>query len=186
MKNDTKPVEPIPLATERLHLSETSQAHLDELVALANDYEVAVRLAGMPFPYSRNDGLWYLQNIVPACANWSVLASGRFMGVISLKPEPEEGVLGLGYWLGRPYWGRGYATEAGRAVVQYCAASPKLSQLRSGHYAENRASGRVLEKLGFRKVGQHMRDHPLLGHKVQHIDMVLDIGALDTGSAGPA
>ncbi|MEO1040565.1 MAG: GNAT family N-acetyltransferase [Pseudomonadota bacterium] len=177
MKNDTKPVEPIPLATDRLQLSETSETHLDELVELANDYEVAVRLARMPFPYSRSDGIWYLQNIAPACASWSVLASGRFIGIMSLKPEPELDFLGLGYWLGRSYWGQGYATEAGRAIVQYCASLSNLSHLRSGHYAENRASGRVLEKLGFRKVGQHKRDHPLLGKKVEHVDMLLKIGS---------
>ncbi len=60
----------------------------------------------------------------------------------------------LGYWVDRPYWGLGYATEAGRAVVEMAFEGLRLESLDAGHYLDNPASARVLAKLGFRPTGR--------------------------------
>jgi RimJ/RimL family protein N-acetyltransferase len=65
-----------------------------------------------------------------------------------------SGELELGYWIARPYWGRGYATEAGRAVIDHARHSLRLPRLSAGHFIDNPASGRVLAKLGFRPIGR--------------------------------
>jgi len=57
----------------------------------------------------------------------------------------------FGYWLGRPYWRQGFATEAARAFVGEAA---KLGELRAGHFVDNPASGRVLSKVGFAYTGE--------------------------------
>ena len=57
----------------------------------------------------------------------------------------------LGFWIGKPYWGRGYATEAARALVGYAFDKLGLTQIVAGAFRENRASRRVLEKVGFGK-----------------------------------
>jgi RimJ/RimL family protein N-acetyltransferase len=74
------------------------------------------------------------------------------IGIDTSGDEPE-----LGYWLARDHWGRGYATEAGRAVIEIARSSLRLPRLVSGHFTDNPASGRVLEKLGFRATGQLAR-----------------------------
>ena len=170
-----KPIAPVRLKTARLVLRETCEEDLDALVTLANDYEVAVRLATMPHPYTREDGRSYLDAVVPNRASWSILAEHGFVGVVSVTPtENDKASPGLGYWLGRRHWGHGYATEAGAAVVDHCARSG-LTELVSGYFAENPASGRVLTKLGFRRVGSHMHANPILGHDLEHVDMALTL-----------
>ena len=168
-------VEPVPLRSERLELRETSHLDLKRLVELANDYDVAVRLATMPYPYGEADGRWYLETLVPQRTSWSILTDQGFVGVISLKSEPEAQTVGLGYWLGRPFWGRGYATEAGRCVVEYCRGLAGLSMMKSGHYLDNVASGRVLQKLGFEECGRRRLHHALLNADVEHVDMVMSL-----------
>ena len=77
----------------------------------------------------------------------------ELIGSIGMGRKPD-GRRELGYWLARPHWGRGYATEAGRAVLAIARDGLRLTRLTSGHFLDNPASGRVLEKLGFRPTGQ--------------------------------
>ena len=63
-----------------------------------------------------------------------------------LTPEHQRGE--IGYWIGVPYWNRGYATEAGIAVVEYGFRELDLNRIDAHHFGANPASGRVLEKLG--------------------------------------
>ena len=59
----------------------------------------------------------------------------------------------MGYWIGRPYWGQGYATEAATAALAWAGAGWGKRLVVSGHFADNPASGRVLEKAGFLYTG---------------------------------
>ena len=78
----------------------------------------------------------------------------------------------IGYWLAPPFWGQGLATEAGHALVSWLEESCGAKQFTSGYFADNPASGRVLEKLGFRK----SHNAPLFclgrGRDVDHVFMV--------------
>jgi RimJ/RimL family protein N-acetyltransferase len=71
----------------------------------------------------------------------------RIVGSCGLGRRPS-GAVELGYWIARPHWGKGFATEAGRALIEI-ARSLKLPRLEGSHFVDNPASGRVLEKLGF-------------------------------------
>ena len=75
----------------------------------------------------------------------------RLIGACSFGRRPS-GAVELGYWIARPYWNRGFATEAGRALIEI-ARTLKLPQLEASHFVDNPASGRVLEKLGFAATG---------------------------------
>jgi len=79
-------------------------------------------------------------------------AAPRLIGTIAIAPVPGGGTE-LGYWIARPHWNRGYATEAGRAVIAMARESFRIPRLDAGHFLDNPASGRVLEKLGFRPTG---------------------------------
>jgi RimJ/RimL family protein N-acetyltransferase len=71
----------------------------------------------------------------------------------------------MGYWMGKPYWGFGYATEAARALVLYIFAQEAFDYLTIGHFRENPASARVIAKLGFEPAGEVLRDCAATGDK---------------------
>jgi RimJ/RimL family protein N-acetyltransferase len=77
----------------------------------------------------------------------------RLIGGIGIRRD-ANGDDEFGYWLTPSAWGRGYATEAGRAVVRMARESLRLKRLVSGHFIDNPASGKVLRKLGFRPTGR--------------------------------
>ena len=59
----------------------------------------------------------------------------------------------MGYWIGKPWWGNGFATEAARALMDYCFSECGIRRLMCGHFVDNAASAHVIAKLGFRRVG---------------------------------
>jgi RimJ/RimL family protein N-acetyltransferase len=78
---------------------------------------------------------------------------GRLIGGVGYYRRPS-GVAELGFWLGRSWWGHGYATEASRAVLRHGFANPRLPAFSSAHFTDNPASARVLVKLGFEPTGR--------------------------------
>ena len=83
-------------------------------------------------------------------------ASGMPVGEVVVQRATVDGapVVEVGWMLLPAYWGRGYATEAGRAVIDIARKGLRLPKLSAGHFTDNPASGRVLEKLGFRPIGR--------------------------------
>jgi RimJ/RimL family protein N-acetyltransferase len=79
--------------------------------------------------------------------------------------RPAEG-FEMGYWIGKPYWGQGYATEAARLVLAFAFGGLNAAQVIAGWMADNPASGRVLEKLGFRPLKTEERVSISRGHAV--------------------
>lgn len=89
---------------------------------------------------------------------WPVfaLADGAFLGCCGLRPRVGDHARELGVHLVPERWGRGYATEAARAVVEYAFDALEVPALFAGHHPENRSSGRILERLGFRRVADEL------------------------------
>jgi RimJ/RimL family protein N-acetyltransferase len=79
-------------------------------------------------------------------------AAPQLIGGIGLHAD-ETGAIELGYWITPSAWGRGFATEAGEAVLAMARDTLRLDRLVSGHFVDNPASGRVLAKLGFVPTG---------------------------------
>jgi RimJ/RimL family protein N-acetyltransferase len=77
----------------------------------------------------------------------------QLIGTVGISEMPSRDI-DFGYLIARPHWGLGYATEAGRAVVEIARDALRLKSLTAGHFLDNPASGRVLEKLGFRPTGE--------------------------------
>ena len=76
---------------------------------------------------------------------------GSVVGAIGLAPAHIDEGVELGFWIGKPYWGRGYATEAARALLGFAFYDLGVTQIVAGAFRENRASLCVLEKVGFEK-----------------------------------
>jgi RimJ/RimL family protein N-acetyltransferase len=156
---------PVPeIATARLTLRPVTSADAPAIVAGVGDWEVAKWLAVVPHPYTADDAREFVDVIIPQSdAVWAI-DDGAFAGIISIEEE-------LGYWLSRDRWGRGYMTEAARAVVDWHFARSERGQLSSGHFDGNHRSGDVLAKLGFMPAGARMkgclsRGEDLLSHRV--------------------
>jgi RimJ/RimL family protein N-acetyltransferase len=146
-------------------------------LAAAIGHEAVVRnLARAPWPYSREDAAGFLAlPCAPHQPRFLVCersGAHRLIGGAELM-QAEHG-WELGYWLTPDAWGRGYATEAGRAVLGIARDTLGLKRLAARHYCDNPASGRVLAKLGFREIGR-TRTHSLArGGEVDGIELMLD------------
>jgi ribosomal-protein-alanine N-acetyltransferase len=126
-------------------------------------------------PYTMDDARFFLEKVVPNELTWAITSRGddTFIGAIGLAPGVPGGVAELGYWLGRCFWGNGFATEAGSAVVQYAFRTLGLARLTSGYFTENLASDRVLTKLGFVKTGEDERQCLAQRKAVRSVEMEL-------------
>lgn len=169
----------ITLETDRLRLRGLCAADSADIVRYVGDPDVARRLATVPHPYGEDDARAFIDEIAPQHSVWAVETRDErvFIGVISLKPMDSPGVAELGYWYGKPHWGRGFATEAGRAVVGHALGAGGLAALKSGYIADNPASGRVLTKLGFQETGRGVIYSLARAADVDHVDMMLWGGA---------
>src|SRR5213079_1403288 len=83
---------------------------------------------------------------------------GLLVGAVALAASSEDGD-SFGYWVGRPYWGNGYATAAARALIALAFEHLDIDSLRAIHLARNPASGRVMAKCGLSEVRREMRPH---------------------------
>ena len=75
------------------------------------------------------------------------------VGAIGIHPEANGFIAEIGFWIGKPYWGRGYCSEAAREILRHCFEDLGLQRVFAGHFAGNDASGRVQEKIGMKKEG---------------------------------
>lgn len=147
--------------TERLLLRPAWPEDADALLRGIADESVVRNLARAPWPYLPEHAREFVtrdQDLrVP---NFLMTLPGdhgsRVIGSIGLG-ETETGIE-LGYWIARPFWGRGFATEAGRGVIEV-AKLLGYGQLEAGHFLDNPASGRVLRKLGFHPTGRVAKRH---------------------------
>jgi RimJ/RimL family protein N-acetyltransferase len=140
----------VPLRTARLVLRPPHAGDAPAIAALANDFGVAEMLAHVPHPYTLDDAADFLlvagSSVVFAVTKG---ADDAFMGVCGLRPTARRSVADLGYWLGRPFWGQGFATEAAHAVVDLAFRLDGIGCVLANCRAVNGRSRRVLEKCGF-------------------------------------
>ena len=142
--------------TERLLLRPGWAEDAPALASAIADEMIVRNLATAPWPYRLRDAEAFLaEPRDPVLPRFLITertdAAPRLVGSCGLARRPS-GLVELGYWIARPYWNRGFATEACRAVIEI-ARTLGLPQLQGAYFIDNPASGRVLEKLGFLAVG---------------------------------
>jgi RimJ/RimL family protein N-acetyltransferase len=104
----------------------------------------------VPHPYRETDAHFFLNTVVPNEWVWAITLrqSRELVGMVGLTPESDPDTAELGYYVARNHWGNGIATEAAQLVIHHGIHSLGLRRIRSGHFVDNPASGRVLSKLG--------------------------------------
>ncbi len=142
--------------TERLLLRPGWAEDAPALAAAIADERIVRNLATAPWPYRLRDAEAYLaQPRNPLLPSFLIFertdGEPRLVGSCGLAHR-ASGSVELGYWIARPFWGRGFATEASSALVDIARAL-RLPRLQASHFIDNPASGRVLEKLGFEPLG---------------------------------
>ena len=149
--------------TARLKLRPYSEADIAELVQLIGAREVAATTLRIPHPYTEQDARNFLVLLQEPGRIWlaiSLREDRRQIGGVGLRVDEEHQHAELGYWLGAPYWGKGYATEAAREILRYGFEDLGLHRVFASHFKQNPASGRILTKLGMRHEGcqrEHIR-----------------------------
>jgi RimJ/RimL family protein N-acetyltransferase len=148
-RDDIVPV----LATARLVLRAPRRSDVKAIASFANDRRIAANTARIPHPYGIEDAEQFIAavNKREGEACFVIMLECAPIGVCSvdLREDGPE----VGYWLGVPYWGRGFATEAVRALIDHAFGDLEHETLISGARVNNPASRRVLEKCGFQWTG---------------------------------
>ena len=152
--------EPVTIRTDRLVLRPYRLEDAPRLHALIDNWNIARMLTRVPHPYPAElAASWIATHDAERAAgqsHFAMEADGELVGATGLHVE-DTGDIETGYWIGEPYWGKGYATEGARAMLEYGFAQLRLEQITAGHFVDNPASGRVLTKCGFRYTGTGQR-----------------------------
>ena len=165
------------IETSRLLLETPQIAHCGAMAALANNLEISRWLATMPWPYSLDDALHFVE-IVSQMKRGSVFSlllkeTGQFVGCCGSGPVDDKDEIDFGYWLGVDYWGNGYASEAACAVLDHVFEKDRFDMITTDCQRQNLASLRVLEKLGFRNTGSRTSFCLATGQTVETLKMQL-------------
>lgn len=157
------------LSTRRLVMRAPRESDIPALVQLADNLHVAQMLARMPHPYGEAEARAFIAMSgfkQPGASYALTLAGpgsgdGTFIGCAGLNVKDRG--LELGYWIGEPYWKRGYATEASHALVDLAFRSTGIQVLHASVRVINPASRRVIHKCGFQYAGQGMMNSLVAG-----------------------
>lgn len=172
------------LNTKRLVLRPFTPEDAPDLLRLVNAPEIAATTLHIPHPYPADlADTWIAQH--PRLfdqgegAIFAIISrrDATLVGCVGLGCDRENSNAELGYWIGVPYWGRGYATEAARMVVAFGFAYFGLHRIKSCVFGSNPASGRVLEKIGMRYEGLRREQ---LFKEGRGFEDVVDYGMLAT------
>lgn len=169
------------LETERLILRRFTDEDAESVYEYAKDPDIGP-IAGWPAHRSAEESLNVIHHVFSAEECYAICekGAGRAIGAISLKLNgstdmtERDDECELGYWLGKPFWGRGYMPEAARALLHHAFEELRMTTVWCGYYDGNEKSKRVQEKLGF--VHHHTCDEvpvPLM-HEVRigHTNMM--------------
>jgi 8-oxo-dGTP diphosphatase len=157
------------IETLRLVLRPLRLEDAADIQRMASEWEVARYTANIPYPYEAGMAEAWIKThrddfeIVFAIERRQ---DSAFVGCIGVEPDAATREAEFGYWIGKPYWGAGYATEALSGLVDYAFVTFDVDRARAAAMPDNRASIRVQEKVGFRYVGVKFQPAPARGGAV--------------------
>jgi RimJ/RimL family protein N-acetyltransferase len=146
------------LETERLFLRAPKLDDAKAIARLANNRKIAEMTSLIPHPYGVDDARAWVESLSEEGSGWTFAITakteaGALVGACGYGRRPDWDEPEIGYWIGEPYWNRGYATEAVRAVIDHLFSVSDLDSLTAGCRVTNLASRRVIEKCGFQWTG---------------------------------
>ena len=143
------------LRTKRLLLRPYRDDDIPTLARLLGAKEVAATTLRIAHPYTEDDARAFMNSQQSPASKFGMftIASGELVGGIGLNVEEAHHRAELGYWVGVPYWGRGYATEGAAEMLRHGFEDLKLNRIYAGVFEGNPASEQVLRKIGMKHEG---------------------------------
>ncbi len=149
------------METDRILLRKWQESDADALFKYASDPDVGPR-AGWPPHKSVEESREIIKTVFNTDTMWAVVLkeTGEAIGCAGYLPAANSNLnipgdeCEVGYWIGKPYWGRGICTEALKLVIDYCFNVKGFKSLWGDFFPQNPASGRVMEKCGFKDTGR--------------------------------
>jgi [ribosomal protein S5]-alanine N-acetyltransferase len=165
------------LRTERLILRPFDLSDAPEVQRLAGAFEIADTTLNIPHPYHDGAADTWIATLQPGfekgthftCAI-TLAEQGILCGGIGLGILPQYARAEMGYWIGMPYWNRGYVTEAARELVRFAFENLSLNRVYAVHFTRNPASGRIMQKIGMTHEGR-MRQHIVKWGQFEDLDL---------------
>jgi 8-oxo-dGTP diphosphatase len=158
------------IETARLVLRAPADADVEAIVAQLSDPVVSATTARIPHPFGPDDAMGWIDKCRherEAGEGLALIVERRadraLVGAAGIHLLAADVPLILGYWIGRPYWRQGYATEAARGLLGHAFAALAVERVHASVYPGNPSSIRVLAKLGFRVVGPIREPAPARG-----------------------
>lgn len=149
--------------TKRLTLRPLTSTDAAQISHLAGDLDVARMTARIPHPYSEQQARQWIGESDAGEFVRGIAVRSELIGCCGYLPIEEDAapqhddpIAEIGYWLGKPFWGQGFATEAATALIDVCHQHG-FKTILAGHFHDNPASGAILKKLGFQQTGQEHR-----------------------------
>lgn len=148
------------MKTDRIHLRSWRESDAATLYQYASDPDVGTR-AGWEPHQSEEESRFIINTVFNNSTTWAIALNDtdEAIGAIGYGDSCNCGLPALpgeqtvGYWVAKPYWNKGICTEALHLLVDYCFNQEEMDSLISGHFVDNPASGRVMEKCGFVATG---------------------------------
>jgi RimJ/RimL family protein N-acetyltransferase len=165
------------LETGRLILRPFRQSDAETVQRLANHEKISLTI-NLPYPYTLEMAQGWIQTHQPTFQKGhgvtyaiTLKETGEVLGAISLMDvSKRSNHARIGFWIGVPYWNKGYCTEAGKALLEYGFNEIGLNRIHTFYMISNLASGRVLDKLGMKIEGTQREHITKLG---EYEDLVL-------------
>src|SRR6476659_1666289 len=168
----------IDMRTRRLHLRPPRESDAEPLLALFANWEVMRWLSSPPWPYTPDDARFFInaRNAPsPEFITAAIVLDDALIGVIDTIIKPASAIqrergYAIGYWIGQPYWGRGYMSEAARSFIAHVFRTIPDDTIYSGAFADNGPSLRIQEKIGFTRDDEAMSFSNPHGKDVLHVN----------------
>ncbi|KPE51673.1 GNAT family N-acetyltransferase [Chryseobacterium indologenes] len=153
------------IKTERLILDQLKEEDLDLVTEYLQDRIFSDLTSNIPFPYTRKDAEFWLKMSEEAFdknAGYTFAIrneEGQIIGAIGLH-DRDDNQAELGYWMGRPFWNKGYVTEAAKALIDFGLKELNVNKIYATYFLHNPASGRIMEKIGMEQealLKQHLK-----------------------------
>ncbi len=148
------------ITTKRLVLRIFQKSDAVAVTKLCNNYNIYKNTLYLPYPYTIEDALsWIEHHLDNFNANKSYefaitdKESGKLYGAIALSNNQKFNNGEIAYWIGKKFWGNGYATEAAQAILHFAFEEKQYHKVFARYFNSNPASGRVMQKLGLKKEG---------------------------------
>ncbi|PIQ14876.1 MAG: GNAT family N-acetyltransferase [Flavobacteriales bacterium CG18_big_fil_WC_8_21_14_2_50_32_9] len=157
---------PFPIiTTKKLILRKIEENDIPTILELMKEKAISEVTLNIPFPYSENDARFWINMARKGFENKNQYifgiedtATNNFIGGIDLAIEPNFDRAEVGYWLGKPYWNKGYCSDALATIINFGFEQLNLNKIFGVHIFENPASGKVMQKCGMQKEGE-LIDH---------------------------